>query len=231
MLIKHNLNHYRKLLTMNLYPKNKIPLRKIKKFIVIFYMVGTLGFLIPFTNSLFIAITPFALLLNTYLLAIYHKKHDIKHIGVFVFIFITGFFIEMIGVNTGIIFGSYQYGSGLGIKIAGTPLLIGVNWLFLTYTSISVLDGLKINKNLSVIIAPTLMLTYDLVLEQVAPRMDMWSWQNNSVPLQNYVAWFLIALVFVAIMKIFKINTKNSLSRVLLTCQFLFFIALMLILK
>ncbi len=215
---------------MNLYPKNKIPLREVKKFIAIFYMVGTLGFLITFTRSLFIVMTPFALLLNTYLLAIYHKKYDIKHIGVFVFIFLAGFFIEVIGVNTGLIFGDYQYGNGLGLKLFETPLLIGVNWLFLTYTSASLLDSLKINKNISILLAPSLMVIYDLVLEKVAPKMDMWTWQNHTIPLQNYMAWFMIALVFITLLRLFKINLENSLSKILLICQFVFFVVLMVVL-
>ncbi len=216
---------------MNLYPKNKIPEKEVKKFIVIFYGVGTLGFLIPFTKGFFIAITPFALLLSTYLLAIYHKKYALKTIVIFVLIFLLGFFVEVVGVNTGLIFGNYKYGSGLGVKLFETPLLIGVNWLFLTYASVSVLSGLKINKNLALIFAPVLMLIYDLVLEQVAPKMDMWSWQNNDIPLQNYIAWFLIALVFVALIRVFKIDASNSMSKILLISQFVFFVLLMFILQ
>ncbi len=203
---------------------------EVKKFIIVFYTIGTLGFLIPFTRDLFIAITPPALLLNTYLLALYHKTYTAKIIGVFVCIFLAGFFIEVIGVNTGLVFGHYRYGNGLGLKLFDTPLLIGVNWLFLSYTSASLLNSFKINKNILVIIAPLLMLVYDLVLEQVAPKMDMWTWENSSIPLQNYIAWFFIALVFVTLLRLFKVNLENKLSTVLFLCQFVFFVVLSLVL-
>ncbi len=215
---------------MNLYPKNKMSQYEVNKSIVVFYIVGVLGFIIPFTKDFFIAITPLALLLNTYLLAIYHKKYDLKSIGVFAFIFLAGFFIEVIGVNTGLIFGYYKYGSGLGFKLFETPLLIGVNWLFLTYASASLLREFKINKNISILLVPLLMLVYDLVLEQVAPKMDMWSWQHNSVPLQNYVAWFVIALIFSTLLRFLKINLENHLSKVLFACQFAFLVVLMFVL-
>ncbi len=216
---------------MNLYPKNRISVFEVKKFVVIFYIVGTLGFLIPFTKDVFITITPFALLLNVYLLAIYHKKYSISDVIIFVLIFVFGFLIEVLGVNTGLIFGDYQYGSGLGLKLFETPLLIGVNWLFLTYASVSVLNSFKINKLLIVVLAPLAMLIYDFVLEQVAPKMDMWSWHETSVPISNFIAWYGIALVFAGLLTLFKINTENPLSKILLLCQFVFLFFLMLILK
>ena len=215
---------------MNLYPKNRLPVFEVKKFIVIFYVVGTLGFLIPYTKSLFIAITPIALVLSVYLLALYHQEYSKKTILVFAIIYLLGFFIEVIGVKTGLIFGSYEYGSGLGLKVFKTPLLIGINWLFLTYTSVSILDHFKINKFLTILLAPFLMLTYDIVLEQLAPKMDMWSWQDSSIPLQNYISWYLIALVFAALLKVFRINTKNTMSGIVLICQFVFLMLLMLLL-
>ena len=38
---------------------------------------------------------------------------------------------EAIGVNTGLLFGTYEYGANLGFKIFGVPLIIGVNWTVL----------------------------------------------------------------------------------------------------
>lgn len=216
---------------MNLYPKSRIPVFEVKKFIVIFYIVGTLGFLIPYTKDLFIKITPFALILSVYLLALYHQKYTKKTITVFAIIYLLGFFVEVIGVKTGLIFGTYEYGSGLGLKVFKTPLLIGINWLFLTYTSVSILDHFKVNKFLTILLAPFIMLIYDFVLEQLAPKMDMWSWQDASIPVQNYISWYLIAAVFAAMLKVFKINTRNTMSGIVLICQFVFLVFLMLLLK
>ena len=139
--------------------------------------------------------------------------------------------MELIGVNTGLIFGDYKYGSGLGFKIFGTPLLIGINWLFLTYTSVSILSSFKLNSVLTVIFAPFLMLIYDIVLEQVAPNMVMCDLQKVTVPIANYIAWYLIALVFAGFLKVFKINTENPMSKILLLSQFVFLFFLMLFFK
>jgi len=215
---------------MQLYPRNKIPIADVKKFIVFFYLVGLMGFVIPFTKALFIIITPFALLLNSYLLAVYHSKYSFKEILFFLLIFPLGYFIEVIGVKTGLVFGNYTYGNALGLKLFETPLMIGINWLFLTYTATAITVDLKLNKWLSLIVAPSFMLVYDIVLEQVAPKMNMWSWLNSEVPLRNYTAWYFIALCFVLLFKVFKIETKNPLAMILFISQFVFFTLLTLLL-
>ena len=215
---------------MELYPKNKIPIGEVRKFIVIFYIVGLCGFIIPFTKAFFITITPFALLLNVYLLAIYHEKYTLKYVLIFLLIYISGYCIEVVGVKTGLIFGIYTYGNALGIKLFETPLLIGVNWLFLTYTAIGITEKLNIKKWLALFVAPALMLVYDVVLEQVAPKINMWSWHNSEVPMRNYIAWYIIAFSFVLLFKAFKIKTLNPVSAILFICQFLFFTALIFLL-
>ncbi len=208
---------------MNLYPKNKKTIIEVKKFVIVFYIVGFIGFVVPYSKEFFISITPFALLINAYLLAIYHTKYDLKTIAIFSIVYLAGFFVELVGVNTGLIFGYYTYGNAMGLKIFGTPLLIGVNWLFLTYSTISISKQLKINNILIVFFAPFLMIIYDLVIEQLACKMDMWCWQNNKVPLQNYIAWYFIAVLFALLFKLLKIETKNNLAGFLFISQFVFF--------
>jgi putative membrane protein len=216
---------------MNLYPKNKLPVREVKKFIVIFYFVGIAGFVIPFTKDVFIAITPLALIISTYLLLIYHESYTVKTIFALALICLLGLFIEVLGVKTGYIFGNYTYGNALGPKIFSTPIIIGFNWLFLTYTSMSIVRQLKINRGEVIFLAPLLMVIFDIVLEQLALKMDMWKWQNDSVPFKNYIAWYLIGLCFVIIIKLFKIDTKNPLASILFTGQLVFFLVLYLLLK
>lgn len=215
---------------MKLYPKDFIQLKEIKKFILIFYIVGLLGFLIPQTKDLFIVLIPFALVLAIYLLGIFHSRYDKKTILALIIVFFSGFFIETIGVETGLIFGSYKYGDGLGLKVLETPLVIGLNWAFLTYTSLSIISEFRFPKFITLLLAPLLMVVYDLILEQLAPKMDMWSWENNVIPFQNYIAWYVVSFVFVLGFDFFKVDVKNSLSKILFLAQFSFFAILLLLL-
>jgi putative membrane protein len=71
-----------------------------------------------------------------------------------------------------------------------------------------------------------MMVVYDLVLEQVAPDLDMWQWAGDVVPFRNYLSWFLVALVFQICGKLIRIRFTNRMAAVLLIIQFLFFLIL-----
>lgn len=211
---------------MSLYPKSVLPIREVRKFILIFYSVAVLGFLIPWTHAVFVAIIPYALLLSVYLLGLYHERYSEKDIAVFLEIALMGFFIEVVGVKTGAVFGLYFYGDALGPKVLDTPLLISINWLFLTYAAYSISQRVSERWYVQVLLTPTLMLLYDLVLEQIAPLMDMWSWENSVVPFKNYLAWWVIGLVFTFSLRFFRVEVKNPLALILFFTQFLFFVIL-----
>jgi putative membrane protein len=206
---------------------NRNVLQRVSIFFVVFYAVGVIGITIPETHPLFIKLVPLTLLMSAIGLFFYHKFINLKkEISLLIIICLLGYSIEAIGVKSGLIFGNYIYGNALGIKLFETPLLIGINWLFLIYTATSITEKLKIKKWFAIFVAPAFMLVYDVVLEQVAPKMDMWNWHNSEVPLKNYIAWYIIAFSFVLLLKAFKIKTSNPLSAILFICQFLFFTAL-----
>ncbi len=200
-------------------------------FLAIFYTVGVLGLSFAFSFNYFVKLTPLALLLSFVILLFYHKSFTIKTGLIFTLIFLIGFGVELIGVQTKMIFGSYIYGDSLGLKILDTPLIIGLNWLLLVYLTNSVLNGLKLNNAVKIFFASLILLTYDMILEQVAPLIHMWSWENETVPLQNYLAWFVLALVLSGLLSWSNINLKNRIAPVILICQSLFFILLLFILK
>jgi len=199
----------------------------LKIFAIFFYSVGLLGLVIPCTFPLFLKLIPFALILSFVALALSHKsKIDTKTISIFFFIYIFAFIAEALGVGTGQIFGHYEYGLGLGIKFLQTPLIIGINWLFLVYTTASITQKLKVPDILKILIASVGMLLYDIVLEQVADKLDMWHWKDGIIPFQNYLAWYVLAVFFHALLKIFRIKIENTFAILILLCQFIFFLFL-----
>ena len=205
--------------------------KKTAGFFVIFYGVGIAGMLLQFSFPLFVKLIPIALLLSSIALVFFHSNFDPKTLAVCTFIYLVGFFVEVLGVNTGLIFGEYIYGESLGIKAFNTPLIIGLNWLLLVYITSSVLENTKLLVPVKVLLGASMMLVYDLIIEQIAPKLDMWDWQNNRIPIDNYVAWFLIAALFHAAIQIFKIKTTNKLAPVILVCQVLFFLVLLIYFK
>ncbi|MFO7867774.1 MAG: carotenoid biosynthesis protein [Bacteroidales bacterium] len=206
---------------------------EVRKSIIIFYIVGCIGMVIPALLPYFIMLIPYVLLFHFALVVYFHQTYSISKtiqtIVLFLFIFVSSMAVEIIGVHTGTLFGTYSYGSGLGIKFMSVPLLIGVNWMFMVYASASVVDVLPVPDWLKTLSGAGLMVLYDLVLEHVAPIMDMWEFAHNSVPIQNYIMWFMCALVFHALLRIMKIRIQNSIVKTVFVSQFFFFISIMLI--
>jgi putative membrane protein len=191
---------------------------------MLFYAVGIAGLIIPVTIPLFIRLFPFALLLSLIGLIVFHSHpFDTKTLLVFAGIFLLGLFVEVLGVNTGKIFGNYSYGNALGIKLYHTPLIIGLNWLMLVYLTASVFNRFSFSAPLKIVFASLSMVLYDFLLEPAAPRLEMWNWDENLVPVKNYIDWFLVAFVFHTLVKLFRVKTDNPLALTLFFCQLFFF--------
>lgn len=196
-------------------------------FLILFYLVGVIGFVLPQTHTFFKSLTPFALLMSAGFLAWFHRPQFSAKTGfVFALIFLFSFLAEMVGVQTGAIFGHYIYGNSLGLKILETPLIIGLNWLMLIYCTKIIADYITDNEIIKPFTAALLMVGYDLILEQAAPMLDMWSWESGKVPIQNYIAWYLFAFFFHLMIRKAKIQFKNPLALPVFIIQFLFFVTL-----
>jgi putative membrane protein len=135
----------------------------------------------------------------------------------------------MIGVNTGLLFGKYQYHHGLGIKLFETPILIGINWILMIYITSSIFTKLKYGFISQIIIPSSLMLIYDIIMERAAPKMEMWSWADNIIPIQNFLMWGLLAFVFHSIRYFLKIEIKNKMALPIYLAQIILFIFIILI--
>ncbi|MBP1672236.1 MAG: hypothetical protein H6Q25_51 [Bacteroidetes bacterium] len=204
---------------MNKYPKTTF---YILLFIII-YTLGGIGFLLPLFRPVLTQFTPFILLLTFILVLSFHEKWEKKHIIILILSYAICFLVEMLGVNTGQIFGSYQYGNGLGLKVLGTPLIIGINWVMLSYCSTTVAQRWFKKPFIQIFSSSLFLLGYDLIMETVAPFMDMWQFHNLIVPIENYVVWFLLALVINSFMILFKVIGNYQISKAILIIQILFF--------
>jgi len=201
--------------------------RNIVPIIIIFYLVGLAGMIIPVTRDLFKQLTPVSLLLTTIILFIYHDNYNRRFWITAVIIFISGYFLEVLGVNTGLIFGEYSYGKTLGIKLLSTPLLIGVNWLMLVYSTSYIADKFDLPLYFRSVTAAAAMVVYDFALEPSAVYFDMWRWKGDAVPLQNYLAWFIIAFFLNLVAGRFELAGKsNKIASPLFFLQLAFFILL-----
>jgi bisanhydrobacterioruberin hydratase len=169
---------------------------KILSFLRAWYLVGIIGFAIPFSHDLFRFLTPFSLILLAALFLIYHENPSRKFWIVILIIFLAGYGIEVAGVMTGKIFGVYTYGKTLGVQLAGVPLIIGINWVIMVYGALALAALAGLGRIATSILAAMIMTASDFFIEKFAIMSDMWSWQMKDPPLQNYISWFIISLLF-----------------------------------
>ena len=148
--------------------------------------------------------------------------------GWFILVACAGYLLELLGIETGLVFGEYYYGSGLGLKLFGVPLIIGINWAVLVFATAAVVQFISVPGWLKAALAATLMVLYDVLLEPVAVRFDFWNWAGGLIPIQNYMAWWVIAFVMLSGVYYFVKNLKNKLAIYVILVQALFFIIVIL---
>jgi len=196
---------------------------KISVFIIwLFHLCGMVG--ISYGNKdFFLAFTPINLFISFVLLFVNQKQLESKELKSAFLIFFIGMVSEILGVNYGLIFGDYVYLDNLGVKILGVPVLIGVNWIILTFITGSLSSFIFKNKYVSILMGAILMIGLDLLIEPVAPLLGFWIFDLQKVPLQNYLGWFVIGVITQALFQ-FKIAEKElTFSTHLLIINAIFF--------
>ncbi len=207
---------------------------------LLFHITGVLGILFTPFKDWFVISTPLVLLTMFILLANTQIKLSKAYILFFLIAFAIGMTTEIIGVNTGLLFGDYQYGQVLGPKLFGVPLLIGLNWFVIVFCSGSLLaqciDLLqrKLNINLAaatstfvVVLGGAAIATcFDFILEPVAVKLHFWSWENGYIPLFNYVCWFIISAILLGVKVYIEKMRVNTFATSLLLIQAAFFMLL-----
>ena len=191
--------------------------------IVSMHAAGLVGLNWHVTRPLFSLLTPFNLIATAVMLLYCHRPYNSRFWLFAATTFLTGFLVEVAGVHTGVVFGQYRYGPVLGWKLWEVPLVIGCNWLVLIYATRAVSEKLlKINW-LQPLLAAALMVLIDLLIEPAAMRLDFWSWQGDTVPLRNYVAWFGVSLVLHVLFRWLVPVLRNPLAVLVYVVQFSFF--------
>ncbi|MCS7037527.1 MAG: carotenoid biosynthesis protein [Saprospiraceae bacterium] len=197
------------------------------------YLFGVAGMLSP-ARPWFISQTPMSLLLSYAVLLLFHTPHTRGSAAYLFSAFAVGFGVEVLGVNTGWPFGHYEYGSVLGPKVAGTPLMLGINWTLVTYCSFYALD--RVLPKLSVVafapLAAALPTALDYLIEPVAIHFGMWTWPSTGLPpWQNYAGWYATSLLLAIVWRLtIPPSLQNRAALPLLGLQTAFFAVLGLVL-
>ena len=115
-------------------------------------------------------------------------------------ILLAAFAIETAGTLTSLPFGDYHYTDKFGLLLGVVPLTIPFAWhviitnaLFLVRAFAPHLSGFT-----EALSAGAICTAYDFILEPFATKVKgYWIWNGGSVPLLNYLAWFILSALLI----------------------------------
>jgi bisanhydrobacterioruberin hydratase len=161
---------------------------------VILYAVGTAAHLYRPTLGLMTAMTPWFLLACGLAVIWPSIRTGGKRFLIWgAVVYVVTFFLEALGVATGLVFGEYRYGPTLGLAAFGVPLVIAFNWAVVVFGAARMAGRRKRSDFMTAVMTGVMATMFDWIMEPVAIRLDYWTWAGGVIPLQNYLAWFVIA--------------------------------------
>ncbi len=213
---------------------------RIAAVLALFFAVGFLGHLLPATRPLMLAMTPAVLAVCGLVVTAVALRDGGWRVALWAIgTYAVTFALEAAGVATGAIFGPYGYGSSLGPKILDVPLVIGFNWMLVVLGGVNLAGIIGIGRGVAgrtdedgpcpicvALAAGAACVILDLSLEPVAKRLDYWIFYTPAVPLQNYIAWFLIAALSAFSYSTQRCKVRTRLPAAYLLIQLAFFVGL-----
>ena len=194
-------------------------------FLILVYVSGSIGFVV--NPTFFSPFTPYTLLFTCFVFLIHQPISDKKYISAFFSIAVLGYIIELIGIKTGLLFGNYSYGNGLGFKLFDVPLIISINWAMLICAGIVTVSKFFRNKFVVISVTALVVTFIDLIIEQVAQKLDFWQFEGGLAGLHNYLGWIGVVLFTSYIFYPAIIKGNSKVSSIVLILQIIFFTSLL----
>jgi uncharacterized membrane protein len=204
-------------------------LRLAQGLVLLFHLTGFVGLAFSHDQAFYLKYTPLTLLLTAGLLAAFQPERNLSFWLLMAQVFLLGLVAEVVGTNTGLLFGHYTYGATLGPQYMGAPWLIGLNWVIVTYLGGMLAAYLPASRVVRVLVGAVLMVGFDLCMEPVAGRYDFWHWTGELIPMRNFRDWFLLALFLQVLFVRTPFPKRNPLVPFVYLVMLLFFFGLTLL--
>jgi len=121
-----------------------------------------------------------------------------------VFVAVTGFAIEALGVRFGFPFGRYEYSSVLQPQVLRVPLVLICAWVVITAYAWQAVSRRFASVAMRAAVGGAWMMALDLLIDPVATNaMSYWRWLDHGayygVPLSNFAGWFLVGALMLSV--------------------------------
>ena len=125
------------------------------------------------------------------------SRYGQKAWALFAFAFTFGLLVEWVGHTTGVPFGLYRY-TAPGPQLLGVPLLVPLGWFAFTLIGVGLSPpGTKRW------LAPFALVAWDVGLDPLMVSQGFWRFDGGlyySIPLSNFLGWFLAGAVLVTLL-------------------------------
>ncbi|NER13069.1 carotenoid biosynthesis protein [Leptobacterium flavescens] len=197
---------------------------KLKVSIALIWLLNALAIIGIYAGfeSVLVALTPLNLICILFLI-LWHTDFKKQTLIALSIPFLIGLTVSYLGVNYGLIFGPFSYGENLGFKVLNVPLIMGVYWAILTYSTASISKLISNHHILAAISGAVLTTSLDLLIEVSASRFDYWRFEQGFAPIQNYIGWFAVSFVVHLIFQKVLKNDHFMLSFHIFTAMTMFF--------
>jgi putative membrane protein len=112
-----------------------------------------------------------------------------------------GLAAEMIGLATGFPFGAYHYSDALGPTLLGLPMVIPLAWTWMAWPAWLAAVHLVRGRLARTVVAAAGLSTWDLFLDPQMVHEGYWHWPGGGVPTSNYLGWFGVSLIMMALLR------------------------------
>jgi len=193
--------------------------------LLVVYMTALIGFTTPSQQGWYLYYLPHFLFFNAFLLAAYADRKSANLAIYSIGSMVIGFFGEVVAVQQDWV----SYGSNLGYQVASTPLIMGVFWFIVTYSSACIVNKLPAKRPLKILVTTIISIVLFSLLHQAAPTLGFWS--QNSQAVLNFIAPTLISLVLAFAFFRMRVTSKNKIAVYVYGGLFVFAIGLIMFLK
>lgn len=193
-----------------------------------FYLSGLVAHLVPRLYPLTVYTTDIFLLgVNGLLLWLVFQRQGDRRLWWWVLLTYLGTFAtEALGVATGRIFGEYSYGPTMQVQWLGVPLVIALNWTALTLAVNDLCRRWLKHPLWQSALSGLVIAGYDYFIEPVAIKLHYWTWAAGDIPLQNYGAWAVVAMLFSLPLNYIRIRYQSPILPIYLAIQLGYFLLL-----
>lgn len=110
------------------------------------------------------------------------------------------FALEILGAQTGMIYGDFIYHSDIILQILGTPIVMIGIWGFLIHECYQLVRITTTQRSWFIIpLTAASLVIFDLVIDPGAAHLGLWTWISSgnwfNIPFSNFIGWFIMGSI------------------------------------